>query len=250
MDKIMVHETVHIRQMHSLDAIFAEIICILTWFNPVSWMIKSALKETHEYLADSEVSEQTTDKAGYLQLLLLNVIGVQPGLANNFNKSLTLKRLKMMTKPRSGRLSRMKVLLVLPLVVMLVSAFSVKYSNNSQNVKDASAIVRIEKADNPVDKMPEYKGGQEAMMKFLVENIKYPEDAKNKGIQGKVFVNFVVSKTGKIQDVSVAQSVNPLLDAEAVRVISSMPNWTPGEDKGKKVDVQITLPINFKLGDK
>ena len=95
--------------------------------------------------------------------------------------------------------------------------------------------------------MPEYKGGQEAMMKFVVENVKYPEEAKKNGIQGKVFISFTVTKTGKLENIKVLKNLNDLLDAEALRVISTMPDWVPGESKGTAVDVEVTLPIMFKL---
>jgi len=242
-DKIIMHETVHIRQLHSIDVIFAEIICMLTWFNPASWMIKAALKETHEYLADSEVSEQAQGSAGYFLLLISNVVGVQPGLANNFNKSLTLKRLNMMKKPRSGRLSLLKALPVLPLVIALFMAFSCNSNTDGQKSPQPTENQK----DLQVEKMPEFPGGQEAMTKFIIENVKYPEAAKKNGTQGKVLVTFTVTKAGKITNISISQKVNDLLDAEAARVISIMPDWIPGEDKGAPVDVQMTLPIAFKL---
>ena len=241
------HETIHIKQLHSLDIIFAEMICLLAWFNPVSWMIKAALKETHEYLADSGVSEQTQGSAEYFLLLLRNAIGVQPGLANNFNKSLTLKRLNMMKKPRSGRLSMLKALPVLPVVVLLLMAFSCSNSADESKSQNTSVPQKSEKTDAAIDKMPEFPGGQAAMTKFIMDNVKYPEAAKKSGIEGKVLVAFVVTKTGKIDKISISQKVNDLLDAEAVRVISIMPDWIPGENKGVPVDVEMTLPINFKL---
>lgn len=242
-DKIILHETIHIRQLHSFDVIFAETICLLTWFNPVSWMIKSALKETHEYLADSEVSEQAHGSAEYFLLLIKNAVGVQPGLANNFNKSLTLKRLNMMKKNRSGRLSILKALPVLPVLIMLFIAFSC--GNNADDLKSQNAS-ECQK-NLKVEKMPEFPGGQEAMTKFIVDNVKYPEAARKNGIQGKVMVTFTVTKCGKLDKINVTQKVNELLDAEAIRVISAMPDWVPGEDKGAAVDVQMTLPISFKL---
>ncbi len=246
-DKIIMHETVHIQQLHSFDIIFAEIICLLTWFNPVSWMIKAALKETHEYLADSGVSEQTSGSAEYFLLLIRNAIGVQPGLANNFNKSLTLKRLNMMKKPRSGRLSMLKALPVLPVIALLFMIFSCSNSSGELKSENTSSTKKCEKTDTTIDKMPEFPGGQVAMTKFIMDNVKYPEAAKKNGIEGKVLVAFTVTKTGKIDKIIVSQKVNDLLDAEAVRVISTMPDWIPGKNKGATVDVKMILPIVFKL---
>lgn len=247
LDKIIIHETVHIQQMHSLDIIFAELFCIVTWFNPFSWMIKSALKETHEYLADSGVSEQTPSQAEYFLLLIRNAIGVQPGLANNFNKSLTLKRLNMMKKPRSGRLSILKALPVLPLLALLFMVFSCSNSSGDLKSQNPSESQKTETTEITIDKMPEFPGGQDAMTKFILNNVQYPEEAKKEGIQGKVLVSFTVTKTGKLEKIKVKEKVNDLLDAEAVRVVTAMPDWTPGENKGAAVDAEMTLPINFKL---
>ena len=246
-DKIIMHETIHIQQLHSLDIIFAEIICLLTWFNPVSWMIKAALKETHEYLADSGVTVQTSSSAEYFLLLIRNSIGVQPDLANNFNKSLTLKRLNMMKKTRSGRLSMLKALPVLPVVALLFMIFSCSNKAGELKSDNTSVTQKCEKTDTTIDNMPEFPGGQAAMTKFIIDNVKYPEAAKKSGVQGKVFITFTVTKTGKIDNISISQKVNDLLDAEAIRVISTMPNWIPGKNKGVTVDVKMTLPIAFKL---
>ena len=97
-----------------------------------------------------------------------------------------------------------------------------------------------------VEKMPEFEGGVENMMKFLQQNIKYPEEAKKNGTQGRVIVQFVVEKDGSITDAKVVRNVSPELDAEALRVVESMPKWIPGEQRGEKVRVQFTLPVMFK----
>lgn len=249
LDKVLMHETVHIRQFHSLDIIISEINCLLTWFNPASWMIKAALKETHEYLADSGVSEQTPDSTEYFMLLVRNSIGVQPGLANNFNKSLTFKRLEMMKKTRSGRLSLLKALPVLPLVALMLMAFSCK-SNADDTLPQNTNTPPAEEKEATLSKIPEYAGGQEALIKFIIENVKYPADAKKNNIQGTVYVTFTVSKTGKVTNAKVIKPVDKLLDAEAIRVVSGMPDWIPGEDKGAAVDVEMTLPVAFKLSEK
>lgn len=98
-----------------------------------------------------------------------------------------------------------------------------------------------------VEKMPEFKGGAEAMNNFLVKNIKYPLIAQENNIQGRVICQFVVNSDGRIVDVVVVRGVEASLDAEAVRVIKSMPPWTPGKQGGKNVRVKYTLPIRFKL---
>ena len=98
-----------------------------------------------------------------------------------------------------------------------------------------------------VEKMPEYPGGSAALFEYLNGNIKYPTDAEKKKIEGRVLVTFVVNTDGSITDIEVVRKAFPSLDAEAVRVISGMPKWIPGEQKGQKVRVKYTVPLNFRL---
>lgn len=98
-----------------------------------------------------------------------------------------------------------------------------------------------------VEEQPSFPGGQGALMQWLRDNIKYPVIAAENGIEGRVIVQFVVSKTGSISDVRVARGVDPSLDKEAVRVVSNMPKWTPGKQNGTTVNVRYTLPVTFKL---
>ena len=104
-----------------------------------------------------------------------------------------------------------------------------------------------QKVFDVVEQMPEYPGGQAALFEYLNKNIKYPADAEKKKVEGKVFVTFVVDSDGKITDVSLLKKVFPSLDAEAIRVISAMPNWIPGRQKGQAVRVKYTVPIMFRL---
>ena len=99
-----------------------------------------------------------------------------------------------------------------------------------------------------VESMPEFPGGQQALFKYLAENVKYPVIAQENGIQGRVICQFVVNKDGSIVDVvAVRSSGEPSLDKEAIRVIKSMPKWKPGKQRGKPVRVKYTVPVNFRL---
>ena len=98
-----------------------------------------------------------------------------------------------------------------------------------------------------VEVLPEYPGGSVAMMRYLAQNVKYPQAAQENGRQGKVVVQFVVDTDGSIINAHVLTSVDPDLDKEALRVIKSMPRWTPGKQKGKPVRVKYTVPVNFRL---
>lgn len=98
-----------------------------------------------------------------------------------------------------------------------------------------------------VEEMPSFPGGEAKLMEFVGKNIKYPQIARETGIQGRVFVNFVVEPDGSVSNVSVLRGIGGGCDEEAMRVVKSMPKWKPGKQRGKAVRVQYMLPVNFRL---
>jgi len=98
-----------------------------------------------------------------------------------------------------------------------------------------------------VEEMPEFPGGSQALRLFIAKSISYPAEAQKEKIQGIVFVSFVVSSTGKVENAKVERSACPALDAEAIRVINSLPEWKPGRQRGQNVSVEYSMPIEFKL---
>ena len=120
--------------------------------------------------------------------------------------------------------------------------------NNQIHVLDMSTMESREKEIYDfVDKQPEFPEGRQKLLTYLLKNIRYPENSRNKFIQGRVFLRFVVKKTGEIADPKIMKGINKELDEEAKRVILSMPNWLPGELKGEKVDCYMSLPVLFKI---
>lgn len=97
------------------------------------------------------------------------------------------------------------------------------------------------------EQMPEFPGGMKELLKFLQDNLKYPESAMKNNLQGRVIVQFVVEKDGTPTEFNVVRAVNPDLDAEALRVLKTMPKWKPGMQKGEAVRVKYTVPVAFKL---
>lgn len=116
-----------------------------------------------------------------------------------------------------------------------------------EGVESTTKMTDTPPQETEADKMPEYVGGMEAMTKYLVSNIHYPEAAVKSKTTGKVIVSFVVTKDGKVTKAAVKRGVSKELDAEALRVVSSMPNWIPGEKEGKKADIEMVLPVSFAL---
>ena len=97
--------------------------------------------------------------------------------------------------------------------------------------------------------MPEFKGGDRALLKYIAEHVQYPEMAKDNDIQGTVFVKFVVNELGKVTDVELLKGIDPLLDTEALKVIKSLPDWKPGSQSGRNVKVRMQVPIKFQLAN-
>lgn len=115
----------------------------------------------------------------------------------------------------------------------------------------ATATVSLQQKKNKVydqpEVLPEFPGGMQKLMEYLRTSVKYPSEAQKKSIQGRVLVQFIVEKNGTISHLEISKATHPLLDNEALRVVESMPKWTPGKVKGKAVRTSMTLPISFKL---
>lgn len=112
---------------------------------------------------------------------------------------------------------------------------------STPDAKDGEPAVRI------VEQLPEFPGGMSAFVQWLTKNLRYPDEARNRGIVGMVVVNFIVNKDGTVSDIKLQQSVNPILDREALRVLRMMPKWKPGVETGKPCRTMMSVPIVFKL---
>ena len=270
---ILAHERGHIRLHHSWDLLLVDTLTALQWFNPAMWMLRSDLRAIHEYEADAAVLSQGINARQYQYLLITKAAGIGGySLANGISHSTLKNRINMMLHTKSDRSRLLKLLALLPIVgiALAVNAekvVDVRYDEpQKQNTKKNVKGVAEKKADSSdantavgtfepvqgdvfdvVEEMPQYPGGPQALFKFLGENVHYPEEAEKAGIQGRVIATFVVEKDGSISQPTVVKSVDPLLDAEAIRVISAMPNWKPGRQNGKVVRVKYTVPLSFNL---
>jgi len=426
--EILNHELVHIRQRHWFDLLLSSILCTVQWFNPAAWIYSRFIRQNHEYLADEEALQRSSDPAVY-RAVLLNQIAGSPviDLGNFFGYSLNKKRFQMMKNTISSPYRKLRLLFILPVAALVLYAFAkpeyrvvsgeptlsaseavttamtknvsglvtdekgaplegavvlvkgttvgtttdgsgrfalkdvpddavlvisyVGYVTKAVSVKAAGNYIKTQlqwgnvmtdtvsvappppppppptqaeltKAlvvldgkitDKPlseidpaviseinvykgekalakygekgrngvveittkksaaasgsqkevtvtgygkdedrdvfvvVEEMPQFPGGMEAMMLWISQRVKYPEQAKKNGITGTVFVSYLVNKAGKVEGVKVEKSADPLLDAEAVRVIGEMPDWKPGTQHGKAVDVRMTVPVKFSL---
>lgn len=259
---ISLHEEQHARLYHSADLVLSGIFSILFWINPLYWLLSKELRSIHEFQADRAVIDKGTDMVQYQQILLSAAVGHYPGLpVSQLRPSFIKTRIIMMKQTKKFRKSAVRLIPALMLAVgaLWFTACGSKSGSDEKSGKDSASTevadpqnqTSTETASGEVfetaEVMPEYPGGNEAMSAFMVKNIKYPETARTKGIQGTVYVSFEVSSSGKVTNVKVQESVSPDLDAEAVRVVKMMPDWKPAENKGKPVAVSMTLPVKFKL---
>lgn len=132
-------------------------------------------------------------------------------------------------------------------LVFFLFVVSFAFMANAQVIKVVKPTSLNEQVFDAVETMPEYPGGDEAIMTFIGNNVQYPVDAQEKGIQGTAVIRFVVNKVGQVEKAEIIRSVFPSIDAEAIRVVNMLKGWKAGVQKGKKVDVYFTLPIRFKL---
>jgi len=270
LEEILHHERIHIKQYHSIDVMFSELFCALFWINPFAWLLKKQLRENLEYLADMNVIHAGFDVTGY-QYHLLRLSYQQPinHMANHFNVTQLKNRIIMMNKKKTSLAGLCKYALSLPLFAfLLLSAYAWGAKTNLPTINEMASAAVSSIKDEPVaidsvsvnttetnqgkiyetvETMPVFPGGDDALMKCLSMNIRYPVAAQNKSLQGRVVVRFIVSKTGQVTKPDVVKSAGIELDQEALRVISGMPAWTPGKQKGKAVPVYYTLPIVFRL---
>ena len=266
--EILIHELAHIRNRHSWDLLLADLCIFVQWFNPAAWLLKQELQNIHEYEADETVLREGVNARNYQMLLIKKAVGTRLySMANSFNHSSLKKRITMMLKEKSNPWARAKYLYILPLAALAVTAFA--RPEVSAVADEISAVKVIAPAvhdsiqpnvqpavaapSSALDQMPEFPGGMEALNTYLRNNIRYPQEAQKAGIQGRVIIQFIVSKDGSITDAEVVESVDPQLDAEGLRLIKNMPRWKPGMRKGQAVRVKQTLPIRFaftKTSDK
>lgn len=327
---IFKHEIEHIRQGHSWDVIYYQILGILFWFNPAIHLMRSALVDTHEYLADAHVLKRTDNKESYKKLMVkIAFKGLDLPIGNYFIRSTTLKRIMMMKK--SSKINWFKLVMILPLTAMLLGLVSMKTTPDPNFLKEntvdnllmikkyvtendsINVTTQVKKIDFPVhyeyvsrlkkgkitaqigelqyeigdisdkeeyrkvlemiqilkqnakpnkdrgkidlekdpDNMSSPVGGMEAWTKFLSTHLRIPAEARETGVNGAVYAEFIVDKEGKIQSPVIKKSLGMGLDDEALRIMSlpTVPEWNPAIKDGKAVNTLMTLPVQFRTDD-
>ncbi|MEN8203232.1 MAG: M56 family metallopeptidase [Bacteroidota bacterium] len=291
---ILEHENIHKREWHSIDRILVELFVMINWFNPIAWLFRKSVIQNLEYLADSAMLRKGTDPMKY-QLSILNQYIGSASISNQFSSQIK-NRINMLNKDyKLG--SSWKLVLIFPLV--FIAFFIVSCTDKDAGVKaeelspdsalEAEASEKIiankkstVKVDGElfyvVEEMPAFGEGDAVInfRKYIAQNLRYPEEAAQNGATGKIFIRFVVSKTGEViipsaellaeaeqkplDEVIVAayrsanedqakpeQKYIDLLKEEVIRVVSESPDWTPGKQRGQAVNVMYTFPVTFAL---
>lgn len=134
-------------------------------------------------------------------------------------------------------------------VIVIATKKTLQMNNGKKKDSDQNKTNGDDDVFVVVENQPEFPGGVQALMKFLGDNVRYPVEAMKSGTQGRVITSFVINKDGSISDIEIERGVDPLLDAEAIRVIGMMPEWKPGTQRGQAVNVRFTIPVTFRLNN-
>jgi len=244
---ILRHELAHVRLGHSWDKALMQLVCCVFWMNPFFMLFRRELELVHEFAADSESSAE--------ELSSLILCALYPNHYRNFTsrffQTSIKRRIFMITKNKKTSMNLLRKLSILPVAIFALYLFACNYSPRTITEDEVIALDMAEEPDPSVfpDVMPEFPGGNEALLRFIQENMVYPKNAKDNNIQGRVFVQFVVTSKGTVGTVKITRSADPELDAETVRVIQSLPNFTPGRKGSVAIPVWFQVPVTFSLND-
>ena len=253
---ILLHEKAHVQKKHTLDILLFTAVTLVHWFNPLVWITLSELKLLHEYEADDAVLNHGIDATQYQLLLVRKAVGEKRfSLANGFQHAKLKNRIDMMLQAPSSGWKRLSWLAILPFLAGTMFLCNPVRAKVVPLETASDQLVSVDFADTTqsvpfqlVEQKPTFQGGTAAeFSQWVNANLKYPQTAKDAGAQGRVMLQFVVYPDGTVRDTKVLRSVHPDLDAEALRVVSSSPDWTPGYVNGKPVMVTYNFPVIFKL---
>jgi len=239
-NKILNHELIHAQRLHSLDLLIINLVQIMFWFNPILLFYKNELIQLHEFEADARSVNNSEED---LYCSLLAKVALQSSgfaLANHFTQSFTLKRILMIKS--NSKTPVWKIFTLIPCTILFL------FFIGCHSPSKVQSSTSTEKVFTEVDEMPEYPGGWEEMYKYVAKNLSYPKSAREKKIEGKVFIQFIVEKDGTISSAAIKKGFNNECDEAALKIIKLLSaKWTPGKKSGETVRTEISVPIIFKI---
>ena len=247
---VLRHELAHVRLGHSWDKALMQLVCCVFWMNPFFMLFRRELELVHEFAADSEGNAE--------ELSSLILCTLYPNhyynFTNRFFQSSIKRRITMINKDKKSKLNLLRKMSIIPVALIALYFFAcskvltqaeeqmLSFNENPfSDTKSGEEIFAV------VEEMPKFPGGEAELLKYIIENVQYPKNAMENNIQGRVFVQFVVTSQGTIGETKVLRGVDPELDAEAIRVINSLPTFSPGKQGGVPVAVWYQVPITFQL---
>ncbi|WP_367865189.1 TonB family protein [Pedobacter sp. WC2423] len=251
-DTIEKHEDIHIRQYHTFDVLFFELLGVLAWCNPVIYLYKTTVKHIHEYLADEEAARFQGDKESYALLILSQAMGVGQHVLTNsfFNKSMLKKRIIMLNKQRSTKTAILKYGLFLPLfaITLLFSSAAISKNENLKTVAEKieapvstpEALITALTLSNTNSISMEQTSKWTPLYTYLAKSIKYPAEAYHNQLQGDVHIKFTL-QNGALKSISTGAQLGEGCDTEVIRAISAFDGFKSTENG------QFTITVAFRL---
>ena len=268
---IFTHEQAHVRCGHSIDLLLSSALTVFQWFNPLVWICRSELKQVHEYEADNFVLDKGIDATQYQLLLVKKAVGEKRFLlANGFNHSKLKNRIMMMQTTHRAAWKKLSLLLLIPLLAATTLLMAECSSNDAFVYEEQNSIDKVVSgteslSDNSLTKAttsevsepvkyglmetkPRFQDGDANSFSLWVnQHLHYPKEAWEKKIQGRVTLQFVIEEDGSLTNIKVLRGPDPILNNEAVKVVSQSPKWTPGYINGKPVRVVFNYPVVFQI---
>lgn len=248
--QVLKHELEHVHARHTADKIFMQVVCAVMWINPFFYLLRKELAMIHEFLADKAATAQDAPDNYARTLLQMTFQTKQVLITNGFGQA-PVKRRILMLFTNTAKYITLKKTFIFPLGLLLAFIIGCKQDIDlTKPVANAKANFanKMEEVFTFVSDPPTFPGGEQALVKYLSQSIRYPQDARKENITGTVIVNFVVQNDGTISDVKTTGArKGGGLEEESIRVVSQMPKWNPGKQDGQLVNVAFTLPIRYTL---
>ena len=248
---ILTHERAHVRCGHSVDLLLASLLTVFQWFNPLVWICRSELKLLHEYEADDFVLKQGIDATQYQLLLVKKAVGEKRFLlANGFNHAQLKNRITMMQTTVKAAWKKLFLLLLLPLLAGTTLLLAERVTPVADGIPEPPPEEPVKYS--LLEAKPRFQDGDagQSFPLWVNQNLTYPKEAVKDSLQGRVTLQFTIEKDGSVTDVHVLRGCAPVLDEEAIRVVSQSPKWTPGYINGEPVRVVFNFPVLFQLTKK